>query len=57
MTISKNKLKQMRKDKSLKLYKKLLRLEKKEAKNIFRNDLKKWYLIIDALTHKKLVVN
>ena len=57
MTISKNKLKQMRKVKSLKLYKKLLRLEKKEAKNIFRNDLKKWYLIIDALTHKKLVVN
>lgn len=55
MTIYKDKLRQLKKDSALKKNKKLLRLQKTGAKNNYREDLKKWYQIIDVLLDPKLV--
>ena len=35
--------------------KKLLKLQKKGAKNIYKKDLKKWYKIIDVLLNPKII--
>ena len=54
MINSKNKIKQLSKDGSLRMNKKLLKLQKKGAKNIYKKDLKKWYQIIDVLLNPKI---
>lgn len=56
MITCKNRISEIRKEKADKLSKKLLKLEKKEAKILYKYNLKKWYQIIDVLLNQKFGV-